>query len=117
MNYWNRRKLRASPKKKRKVPSYKPYRSALEKRIAGKLSNKYKYEPKEISIQYNIPHRYKPDFILPELKNVLLEVKGYFRDSSEATKYVHIKKDNPDLEIIFIFITVNRKVLPKDLVC
>lgn len=100
---WNRKKIPKNKKKKRKTPSYFPYRSALEKRIAQKLSDDYIYEPKDISVNYETPHRYKPDFILKGMKDVLFEVKGYFRTSSEAAKYIYIKKNNPDLEIIFIF--------------
>ena len=98
-----RKKQAGKPKKKRRTPSYRPYRSALEKRIAKKISEGYQYEPKGVFIDYKMPHRYKPDFVHPKQPNILIEVKGYFRTSSEASKYVCIKRDNPEKEIVFIF--------------
>jgi hypothetical protein len=59
-----------------------------------------------------VPHKYTPDFVLPSIPKVLLEVKGYFRTSAEAAKYVHVKRCNPQLEIIFIFGNVNKKAHP-----
>lgn len=103
---WNRRNR--GPRKP-KVKRYAPYRSALEKRIAKALGDEYKYEDRGAKVNYVIPHVYNPDFVHPDAPNVLIEVKGYFRDSKEAKKYVHIKKDNPDKELIFIFYNVDKK--------
>lgn len=103
---WNRRNR--GPRKP-KVKRYAPYRSALEKRIAGKLHPNYKYEDRGAKVNYVIPHVYNPDFVHPDAPNVMIEVKGYFRDSKEAKKYTHIKKDNPDKELIFIFYNTMKK--------
>jgi hypothetical protein len=84
----------------------------LEKRVAALLSGEYEYEPKHAIRQYTVAHKYNPDFVHPDSAEVLLEVKGYFRTSSEASKYVHIKRDNPDTEIIFIFSNANKKCHP-----
>jgi len=103
---FNRNRFKGGPRKKK---AYHPYRSALEKRIATKLDQTYAYESKDGKVHYVIPHVYNPDFVHPDAPDVLLEVKGYFRDSKEAKKYVHIKKDNPDKELIFIFYNVDKK--------
>lgn len=95
--------------KKGKVKKYAPFRSALEKRIAGKIHEDFSYEPKSGKVEYVIPHVYCPDFVHPDAPDVMIEVKGYFRDSKEAKKYVHIKKDNPWKELIFIFYNVDKK--------
>lgn len=112
--HWSRRgRGKAGVKKgKRKAPRYAPYRSALEKRIAGKIDKKFVYEPKGMQVEYTIPHKYKPDFVHPTSPDVLIEVKGYFRTSAEATKYVAIKRDNPNLELIFLFNNSFKKAHP-----
>ena len=102
---WNKRKFKGGPRKKSK---HYPFRSALEKRIAAKLKG-YRYEDKESKQTYVIPHIYCPDFVHPDAPKILVEVKGYFRDSKEAKKYIHIKKDNPDIELIFLFYNVDKK--------
>jgi hypothetical protein len=107
-----RKKLSGAPKKKRKTPAYAPFRSALEKRISTKISPDFMYEPKSISVEYMTEHKYSPDFVLPSIPEVLIEVKGYFRESSEASKYVSIKRSNPNLEIIFIFSNSFKKAHP-----
>jgi len=95
----------------RKKPSYYPYRSALERRVAGKLKG-YDYEPKTHVVEYSMPHKYTPDFVPNACPHVMLEVKGYFRTSSEASKYVAIKRGNPEREIIFIFSNPMKKAHP-----
>jgi hypothetical protein len=84
----------------------------LEKRIAKLLSDDYMYEDKGSKLSYEIPHEYTPDFVHPVSPRVQLEVKGYFRTSAEASKYVHIKRDNPDIELIFIFNNAFKKAHP-----
>lgn len=106
------KKLMSGPKKKRKPKAYAPFRSALEKRISTKISPDYMYEPKDIVVEYTMYHKYNPDFVLPSIPGVLIEVKGYFRESSEASKYVNIKKSNPNIEIIFIFGNSFKKAHP-----
>jgi hypothetical protein len=104
--------IRSSPKKKKKKPTYYPYRSLLEKRIATRLDTSYEYEPKSAKLDYMVLHKYTPDFVSATNKNVVIEVKGYFRTSSEATKYVHIKRYNPEIELIFIFGNPFKKAHP-----
>ena len=102
---------RGGVSKKKKSPRYAPFRSALEKRVAGLLTG-YAYEPRESVVNYTMPHKYNPDFVPNSNKRVLLEVKGYFRTSSEAAKYVAITKDNPSIELIFIFSNPIKKAHP-----
>ena len=77
------------------------YRSYLEQRIHEKHPN-WLYEPKDLKVEYVTPHKYQVDFVDPEEPNIYYEAKGYFRPG-EARKYVMIKEQHPDIEIIFIF--------------
>lgn len=54
-------------------------------------------------IKYESPpkkRRYTPD---GEIGDYLIELKGRFRTSAEAQKYIDIRECNPDNELIFIF--------------
>ena len=53
-------------------------------------------------IPYTIPHNYTPDFVFG---NVLIETKGRFRDSAEASKYKHVRDalKGTGKELVFIF--------------
>lgn len=52
-------------------------------------------------IPYTIEHTYQPDFKTGE---ILIEAKGRFMDSSEAAKYVWVRKALPEgVELIFLF--------------
>jgi hypothetical protein len=84
----------------------------LEKKVAGALHDSFKYEPTDCKVEYTVPHKYCPDFVHPDAPFVLFEVKGYFRLSSEASKYVHVKRDNPDVELIFLFSNPDKKAHP-----
>ena len=107
---FNRRNYRAKgPRKKSK---FHPYKSALEKKVAGRLGKEYEYEPTESKVKYSVPHVYSPDFVNPSMPSVIFEVKGYFRTSAEASKYVHIKANNPEVELVFIFSNVMKKAYP-----
>ena len=111
--YYRKKRTRDKTRKRAKrTPRFAPYKSTLEKRIATKLSTEYVYEPKDTSVDYTISHKYKPDFVHPKYPDVLIEVKGYFRTSAEAAKYIAVKKDNPKLEIIFIFNNSFKKAHP-----
>ena len=78
------------------------YRSKLEERIH--LANPHLlYEPKDCKLKYTVPHTYQVDFVDPDEPGIYYEAKGRFLDSGEARKYVVIKEQNPDIEIIFWF--------------
>lgn len=74
------------------------YRSGFEGRLhKGPLKN-CEYEP--MSLSYVQEKSYIPDFVKGKY---LFEAKGRFRTYAEASKYVAVKKHNPDYELIFIF--------------
>lgn len=74
------------------------FRSRLEQRVAKRLSNQWRYECEELA--YISSHIYNPDF---SADGVHLEVKGRFRTSGEARKYIDVREANPDCCIIFVF--------------
>lgn len=74
------------------------FRSKFEKQVRQVLPKSWEYEPH--SIPYTSEHNYTPDYVKG---SVLIEVKGRFRTASEARKYVDIKEQYPDKEIVFVF--------------
>ena len=82
------------------------FRSKYEKRIKQNSSKKVEYEP--ISLQYTLVKKYTPDFRLPN--GILVEAKGNFRSTAERTKMIAIKKQNPDVEIRFLFQNAKLKI-------
>ena len=76
------------------------YRSRLEERLGEGALKGLLYEP--FRLDYTQEKQYTPDFVNDRLK-ILFEVKGYFRTSAEAKKYVDVKKCNPDWSVVFIF--------------
>ena len=97
--------------KKKRTPGFAPFRSGLEKRVSQQIEG-YDYEPKGSQVAYSMPHKYTPDFIPQSNPRVILEVKGYFRTSAEAAKYVAVKRDNPSRELIFLFSNPIKKAHP-----
>ena len=80
----------------------KTYRGA-DSKWEGELSvgvlRKCEHHPEKVS--YIIEHNYTPDF---KHKNILIEAKGRFMDSSEASKYIWIRKELPKgTELVFLF--------------
>lgn len=57
------------------------------------------------TVPYVIAHKYHPDFKTKVGdKTVLIESKGFFAESSEASKYKHIRDYLPeDHELVFLF--------------
>jgi hypothetical protein len=74
------------------------YRSGFEARIAARLPNGTQYEP--VGIPYVLPHRYFPDFIVPN--GIFLETKGRF-PPADRKKMLAVKAQNPDLDIRMVF--------------
>jgi len=94
-------------KKKTKVPA--GYDSKLEYDLHNNELKDLDYHPSE-RIHYAIPHFYEPDFLYQgSLKTILVEVKGRFRDSAEARKYIYVREsftkeeDTKQKELIFLF--------------
>ena len=65
------------------------------------------YEPQRY--KYTAVHSYCPDFKITE--NVFVEVKDRFV-SADKSKHLYIKKQHPELTIIFVFPNPNRKCTP-----
>jgi len=86
------------------------YRSGLEKEVAQVLKG-FEYEP--FSVSYSQPRTYTPDFIHPKNQGIWYEVKGFFRTSDEAKKYIHIRDSYPEVELRFIISNPNIKAYPR----
>lgn len=74
----------------------------------------YEYEPKEGRIPYIIPakkHLYLPDFIITAKsgKKIIIECKGIW-DFQDRYKHYLIKKENPELDIRFVFYNAKNKI-------
>lgn len=77
------------------------YRSGLERKVADLLSSlgvKYEYESKKVP--YVLHCNYNPDFILTN--GIHLETKGHL-SPDDRRKMLAVKKQNPDLDIRFVF--------------
>lgn len=88
-------------KKKAKVP--KGYDSGLEYELHQVELKGWDHHPDKVS--YVSRHTYEPDFkrVVGD-KTLLVEVKGRFRDSTEAGKYPFVRESLTDNEeLIFIF--------------
>lgn len=69
--------------------------------------HKLDFEPDEPRVHYVIPSRYIPDFLLPN--GVLIESKGWLRPRDRA-KMVRVKRDNPSLDIRFVFQRADKRI-------
>ncbi len=77
------------------------YRSGLEEKVADLLSSlKVKYEYESTKVAYTLQCNYTPDFLLPN--GVYLEVKGRLT-TEDRRKMLAVKKNNPELDIRFVF--------------
>ena len=88
--------------------TFNRYRSDLEGLVADQLEKqrvKYIFEPHKI--EYGVPKRYTPDFLLPN--GILIEVKGWFK-SEDQRKHRLIKQQHPELDIRFVFQKLKTKV-------
>lgn len=65
------------------------------------------YEPASPIIRYVVPARYIPDFQLDN--GVFIEVKGWLRPRDRA-KMLRVKKNNPELDIRFVFQRANSRI-------
>ena len=77
------------------------YRSRLEERLARWLElNDVSFQYETLNLSYTITANYTPDFVLQN--GVILDAKGYFK-TADLRKMLAVKKDNPDLDIRFVF--------------
>jgi hypothetical protein len=81
----------------------KKYRSGLEGRLHAGPLRKCDYE--SCALEYTEVKNYIPDFIY---KQYIFEAKGRFRTYAEASKYIAVRKANPDYELIFVFSDPNK---------
>lgn len=92
-------------KKREEILKGTPYDSLLEKKLHETSLSGCRFHLKEDKLEYSVIHTYEPDFVCEKGgKTYLIEVKGRFRDSSEASKYVWIRKVLPeDTELVFVW--------------
>jgi len=84
----------------------KRYRSGYEERVA--LANpEAAHEPSEPVVKYTLTKRYIPDFVLDN--GIIVEAKGYF-ESKDRTKMIAVKRQNPHLDIRFLFQKANNRI-------
>ena len=82
-------------------------RSGLEEKVAALLTDiKVDWEYESNWYPYVIEHKYIPDF---KVGDVYLECKGYF-SAADRRKMKAVKKDNPDLDIRFVFQAPHNKL-------
>ena len=79
----------------------KGYDSKLELSLHENELKGYNHHPERLA--YTVEHTYEPDFVHPTYPHIIIEVKGRFRDATEAAKYVWIQKCNAHVEIVFVF--------------
>lgn len=72
-----------------------------------KLGVKYEYETLRVTYFPKKARFYKPDLILPN--GIILELKGEFQ-TSDRTKHLAVREDNPDLDIRFVFSNPNNRL-------
>jgi len=87
------------------------YRSGLERKIAAQLTQlRVPVLFETLKIDYIIPqspHRYTPDFILPN--GIIIETKGQFK-IADRKKHILIKQQHPELDIRFVFSNARAKL-------
>lgn len=82
------------------------YRSGLEERVAKQLEAAgiaVVYEDKAAVIPYTTPaepHKYTPDFVLPN--GIIVETKGIF-DAADRKKHTLVREQHPEKDIRFVF--------------
>ena len=88
------------------------YDSGLELEMHEGILSRFKHHPAKVG--YIVPHVYSPDFshvIEESLEEILVETKGFFQDSAEASKYKWIREHLEDTqELVFIFEKPNAKL-------
>lgn len=90
---------------KRKELRGTKYDSLLERDLHSGILSEARFHNKEDRVSYSIPHTYEPDFVVDKAgRSFLVEVKGRFRDGTEAAKYIHIRKVLPETsELVFLW--------------
>ena len=85
------------------------FRSNFELTVAQQLvKHKIKYEYESCSVSYIRECTYTPDFFLKDY-GFFIEVKGQFT-APDRGKHLIIKKQQPELDIRFLFLNANSKL-------
>lgn len=79
------------------------YDSRFEEDLHKGALSKCKFHPDKV--HYKVERKYEPDF---QYGNTLIESKGRFRDRTEATKYLWVRKALP-VNIQLVFVLMNHK--------
>lgn len=84
--------------------SLQKYDSKFEMKLHENVLSVCEFHPEE-KIEYITPHKYSPDFKYQIGDKIyLIESKGRFSESNEATKYIHIREHLPEnYELVFLF--------------
>ena len=83
--------------------NYRGADSKWEGELRDGVLKKCEHHPSKIP--YVIEHNYTPDF---KHKDIYIEAKGRFMDSSEASKYIWIRKRlKKNEELVFLFMKPN----------
>ena len=97
------------------------YRSGFEERIAAAFAKrKIAFTYESTTLKYVTPpvpaktHKYTPDFIFKRKDGheILVEAKGYLK-AVDRKKMKLVRKDNPDLDIRFLFMDGHRTLTTK----
>lgn len=86
------------------------FRSGFEEKLyeqSIRRGHELVYEPASPIIRYVVPARYIPDFQLSN--GVFVEAKGWLKPRDRA-KMLRVAKENPDLDIRFVFQRANGKI-------
>jgi hypothetical protein len=84
------------------------FKSKFEEDVYNQvLKNGLSVEYETTKIPYTVTSNYLPDFILPN--GIIVECKGYF-DIRAQVKMRSVKKNNPDLDIRFVFMNSRNKI-------
>ena len=87
--------------------------SKFEKTLQEGVLSHCEFHNKEKTYEYTISHKYHPDFIWTDAngKVFLIESKGNFETTNEASKYRHIRSFLPeDTELVFCFMNGKTKM-------
>lgn len=106
-NRWSR-----VPAKHKKTKNFYPYKNEFEYKLSILMPHAV-YESKDRILEYQVESKYHPDFVFPDNDWLVIEAKGRFMGgSTEAAKYVWVKRCNPKIEIVFLFDDPNQTAYP-----
>lgn len=84
------------------------FKSQFERDVFNTIErNGLTAEYETLKIPYKTVHNYLPDVILPN--GIIVELKGYF-DTRAQVKMKYVKRDNPHLDIRFVFMNSKNKM-------